>query len=150
MKPKTLPPTEVLRDAFDYNADTGLLTAKKRLAQRVPKGAVVGSLSQEGYLKVNFEGKSYPVHRIIWKIFYGVDPNIIDHINHIKTDNRIENLRSVSYSKNNLNRKAVKGYTQIRSGTFRVNVKGKDVGYFKTEEEAHSAYKQHREFLLGL
>jgi hypothetical protein len=39
-------------------------------------------------------------HRIIWKHVTGNDPEFIDHINHDRTDNRIENLRSVSTVEN--------------------------------------------------
>lgn len=41
-------------------------------------------------------------HRIVWEMHYGKIPEgfEIDHINHIRSDNRIENLRIVSRSEN--------------------------------------------------
>ena len=49
-------------------------------------------------------GEDYQVHRIVWKIYYGINsPDILDHINRIKLDNRIENLRESSNSLNQRN-----------------------------------------------
>lgn len=44
-------------------------------------------------------------HRLIWKLHHGVDPSHleIDHINGIRTDNRIENLRLVTRKGNSAN-----------------------------------------------
>lgn len=50
-------------------------------------------------------GHSWPAHRLIWKIHTGRDPvGLIDHINGVRYDNRIENLRDVPIHVNNLNR----------------------------------------------
>ena len=63
-----------------------------------------------GYYRVclylNGKQKYYLVHQLVWFAHYGLyDTNkyVIDHINHIKTDNRIENLRLVSQSVNIIN-----------------------------------------------
>lgn len=48
-----------------------------------------------GYLFVNLHGKNYRVHRLVALTFIPNPENkpYIDHINTIKTDNRVENLR---------------------------------------------------------
>ena len=150
MRPKILPSFEVLDEYFHYNPETGVLITKKKLAQRVPADTVVGSLSREGYLKITLKGESYPAHRVAWKLFHKTDPDIIDHINWDKTDNRIINLRSVTYSQNNSSRKNAKGYSKLPNGTLRVVFLGKDVGYFYSEEEASACYKKLREEFLSL
>ena len=150
MKANPLPSLETLREYFSYCPYSGLLRTNKRLAQRVPTNTVVGSLSTEGYLKVTFKGKSYAVHRIAWKLSYGVDPEIVDHINWVKTDNRLCNLRSVSHTQNSVNRKSAKGYTKLPNGTLRCSFRGKDIAYVKTEEEAIVAYQTARENFLSL
>lgn len=136
MLPKELPSYEVLNEYFEYDKSTGILVTKKKLANRCPKGSVVGSKSSEGYLRVCFKGKHYPIHRIIWKLVTKEEPVIIDHINHVKDDNRFENLRSVTYQINNINRLTTKGYTILPNGTFRVTFLGVDIGYFYDEKEA--------------
>ena len=56
-------------------------------------------------VQVRILGKSYYLHRIIFKMLTGEEPNLIDHINGNPTDNRIENLRSVDNQTNTRNAK---------------------------------------------
>ena len=58
--------------------------------------------SREGYERVLIGGKKYSVHRIIYETFVGpIDGNVvIDHINGIRNDNRLDNLRCISQSDN--------------------------------------------------
>lgn len=150
MRPKQLPEFALLKEVYEYLPETGELRTKVRLANRLPAGMVVGSKSQEGYLKTTLKGESYPVHRLIWKLVYGVDPEIIDHIDWNKTNNKIENLRSVSYSQNNTHRKDAKGYSELPNGTLRVTLRGKDVGYYSCHEEAKAAYREAKYELFGI
>ena len=64
----------------------------------------IGSKTRNGYLVVNW---SLPtgrhkllVHRLIWMMFNNTLPPLIDHINRNKEDNRIENLRPLSFTEN--------------------------------------------------
>ena len=63
----------------------------------------VGTRSYSGYLKCTFKRKEYYVHRICWYLHHGYWPTQIDHINHDRADNRIENLREVNSQQNNMN-----------------------------------------------
>jgi len=93
-----------LQELFSYNPDTGALTRKINAA-RAKAGDVAGCLDKStGYLKVNVDGKLYLAHRIVWMYAHGSFPSgVIDHINMVKSDNKIENLRDVTYSANNRN-----------------------------------------------
>ena len=73
--------------------------------------------ASSGYIKCNLNRKHYFKHKIIATQFIP-NPNghtVVDHINRIRTDNRIDNLRWVSLSDNNKNKTSHKGvaYTII-------------------------------------
>ena len=70
----------------------------------------------------------------------------IDHINGVKTDNRVENLRLVSSMENHWNRHTARGYTKRYTGKYQAAICTDGVittlGTFSTEDEARSAYEQ--------
>lgn len=85
---------EYVRELFDYDADTGLLTWKVKKAYRINVGDIAGFLDANGYYTVKIDNSSYKVHRIVWLLVYGYNPeNHLDHINKVRKDNRICNLR---------------------------------------------------------
>ena len=64
-------------------------------------GKEAGALDEEsGYLLVGLDGARYKAHRLIFKYWYGVNPDTVDHINHRRSDNRLQNLRSVTFLEN--------------------------------------------------
>jgi len=108
-----------------------------------------GSLMTNGYVKVEVIYKPYLQHRIIGYAFLGLDIENklleIDHINNIRNDNRVDNLRIVTHQQNQFNFKNTKGYTwDKQTNKWRskicINGKNKCLGRFDTEEEARNAY----------
>jgi hypothetical protein len=102
---------------------------------------------------VYYKGKQERGHRVAWMMMYGEIPKgmVIDHINRIRHDNRIENLRPISHADNVRNQNQsrrlskYKGVNYVKPrGKWRVRVKlyGKDyhIGTFETEELAAWAY----------
>jgi len=146
MTGQSLPPVEFLRELFNYNPVTGIITRK--IARRRGKvGDTVGTLGKDGYLRVSIKwdgiSKTYFVHRIGWCLHYGEDPvgMGLDHINRVKTDNRIENLRRVTQQENLRNRTAYgrvkeKYILTYHRGGYRVYVNNTHVGVRQTLEEA--------------
>lgn len=150
MKLKPLPSLDLLEKHFLYDKEGGKLFAKIAWGHR-RVGEEVGSVSNAGYILVALKGVKYLTHRLIWKMHYGEEPrSIIDHINGIRTDNRISNLRQATWSLNSANSKKrsncqvpYKGVS--RNGNCfaaRIFKDGKvtRLGYFRTPEEAHAAY----------
>ena len=94
---------EEVRQFLDYAPETGELRWRAARGNR-KMGGVAGSTNAAGYLLIGISGKRYRAHRIIWLWFYGYFPETdIDHINRVKSDNRIENLREVSQTCNSRN-----------------------------------------------
>jgi hypothetical protein len=107
-----------------------------------------------GYLRININGIYYSIQRLIAFCFLELenivgsqsnDYGVIDHINGIKTDNRVENLRLITVQQNTFNKHDVKGYSwNIHANKWKgsICVDGLliHLGYFDTEQEAHAAY----------
>lgn len=78
-----------------------------RLSSR--KDMPVGSLNNTGYFNVKFRGQNLKCHRIVYSLFNELEQRYsIDHINGVRTDNRVSNLRKVEGSVNARNAKAHK------------------------------------------
>lgn len=61
---------------------------------------------KKGYRIMEIRGSRYFIHRVAWAIYNNRDPGelVIDHINRVRHDNRIDNLRAISVQENNYNR----------------------------------------------
>lgn len=94
-------------DLFEYNPITGKLFWKITRSNRAVAGKEAGTIDKDGYVNVNTCGKVRKAHRIIWDMLYPdapvQDDGQIDHINHIRDDNRKINLRKVSVRGNRMN-----------------------------------------------
>ena len=77
--------------------------------RRIKIGQQFGTRHIYGYRQGSLKGKRYKEHRLIWLYHYGEWPKeCIDHINGIRDDNRIENLREATNQQNQFNRKSEK------------------------------------------
>lgn len=135
-----------IKDCVIYDEYTGLFTNKeyKLIANKTDK---------YGYNPIYINGKKYQSHRIAWQYVYGDIPVMIDHINTVKNDNRIDNLRLAPDSQNKQNRKThmatnkhkllgvvyEKGRNKFRAS---ITVYGKNIflGRHETPEMAHKVY----------
>ena len=142
---------ERLHQVLDYNQETGVFIWKHRDRYRDTIGQIATKSHMYEYLGICIDGARYPAHRLAWFYVHKEWPKIIDHINGCKTDNRIENLRSVSEKINTQNlRKARKNnatgllgvyfYCGSYKSCIRVNKKTLHLGTFASKESAHEAY----------
>jgi len=97
---------ELVTHLFDYK--DGTLYWKNPSAPRIKKGQVAGRLGIRGYVETNINYKKYKNHRIIFLMFNGYLPEIVDHIDGNRLNNRIENLRAATMSQNLHNAKLSK------------------------------------------
>lgn len=128
---------------LSYCPKTGLVTFTASVGSR-KAGDIAGTLTSNGYLVVKVHGKSYQLHRLAFVLMgESITPDKdVDHINRVKTDNRWENLRLVSRSKNALNAKlrhdnklSEKNIRKLGK-SFQVRLAGKSLGCYNSLEEA--------------
>lgn len=173
-----LPPAEVLRQMFDYDPATGILSWKHRdrsafvndRAFRTFRSKFAGKPA--GAVKRRKDGRPkslvvriadvlHPVHRVIWVWIHGDIPDElqVDHENRNPHDNRLCNLRLATHSQNQQNSRhkgnstGLKCVVPVASGRFVAKLvhAGKQVhiGTFDTPEEANLAYAERAKQLYG-
>lgn len=129
---KQLPSQADLQRDFTYYPSTGLFVRHKPKSARQNNATVnlskgyCGSLGKDGYVSMTYKGKSYQAHRLIWKYMTGKDPDIMDHINGDKFDNRWRNLRNVDAALNSRNARAPLGNP---NGTIPLTEERKALGF---------------------
>lgn len=175
-KSKVPPPGE-LRLLLEYDPITGELVWKarsrerfndeiscKRWNARFAGKPALNSKNSNGYLRGTIGGATIAAHRVAYAIHFGNWPaGLIDHVNGIKTDNRIENLRLATQAQNLQNRGKNKNNTSGFKGVYwnkkskawlcyiGINGERKFLGTFAQATDAATAYAKaaaslHHEF----
>lgn len=134
---------ETVRCLLDYDTESGKLWWKPRSVEwfASPKScktwntrysgqeALISRMN--GYARGDILGVDVLAHRVIWLIMTGRWPNVIDHINGVRDDNRWRNLRSVTNRENTMNCARSKGNTSGITGVFQCKKSGSWVSYIK-------------------
>ena len=93
----------------DYEINTSF---PYQIRKKCNKMIVSESINKNGYVRCKLNGKTYQKHRILALQFIPNDSpqtkQIVDHINRIRTDNRINNIRWVTASENSENKSSDK------------------------------------------
>lgn len=166
MQISELPPQEILEQLISYDPKTGLMFWKERPLHFFKDGRRLATtnqscwnaknagkealnvVSEQGYRYGRLFNRIQYAHRIAFKLWHGVEPMYVDHINRIKTDNRISNLRSVTNAENAMNQRTSvrnkSGFLGIcrvanMPGKWRASVGDSVLGYFDDLEEAVAA-----------
>lgn len=119
-------------------------------------GSRAGTQHPSGYRYVHVDKVGYGEHQVVWAMTTGRwQAGQIDHINGVKNDNRIANLRDVPAGINQQNILAARANSKtgvlgvcLKKGNrtnpwaAQINVGGRSrlLGYYPTQEEAHTAY----------
>lgn len=156
-------PRDVVLDNLTYNRVTGLFKWNKTVGC-LNNGDFAGCKKDNGYIEISINNKRYYAHMLAWLICHSYwSENNIDHINGIRDDNRIDNLRIASNAQNQCNRKKPKNNTSGVKGVYwnkqckkwhaRCTVNGINyhIGLFNDIEKAKVAVmrfreKMHKEF----
>lgn len=150
--PKNITQSEV-DSRLNYNPETGEFTWSSRGSRsRTTAGSRAGAVGKLGYHLICLGNYKHLAHRLAWLVTHGEMPaGDVDHINGIKTDNRICNLRAIPRSENIQNIRVCR--TNSKTGILGVVACGKKftaaigfggrhkhLGSFTTADEAHQAY----------
>lgn len=148
---------------LSYNETTGIFVWKIGFQHGpVKTGCPAGTKASSGYIVIAINRKKYFAHRLAWQYIHGEVPGgNIDHINGLKHDNRIENLRIATKSQNAANSKVstmntsgVKGVSwsnKAKKWVVQVRDKGKKthVGCFSDLHSAKLAASDARAKVFG-
>ena len=155
MTPKRALTAEHLREVLNYDPTTGIFTWKKMDRRHWLLGTAAGARHSGGYTRIYVNGQEYYGHRLAWLYVHGEwPPHQVDHINGVRTDNRIANLRLATATENHANTKLRVDNTSGLEGVCRhstskrwrarlhCNGVEKHLGFFDTKEEAAEAYRR--------
>lgn len=142
-----------VRGQIAYDPESGLFTWVKDRGKNKLAGLIAGTVGNHGYIQITINYQRVLAHRLAWAMHYLEDPGDlqIDHINRVRTDNRIVNLRLVDRSENqrncNLQKNNTSGYRGVTWNRRRnkwqakVIVRGREhwLGCFSSAEAAAAA-----------
>lgn len=146
-----------LKQLLSYDPLTGLFA--RVVSNRTDRvGATPGARNTKGHIQIRVDGVLYMAHRLAWLYVFGSFPeNQLDHINGVKHDNRLVNLRHCSNKRNSENRKMSSRNTSGYRGVsydkhlrkFKAyighNMESIHVGVFDTVDAAAAAAKVARD-----
>lgn len=142
-----------LKEHVNYDKETGIFTWIKPFYKNQTQlvGKQIGSLDSLGYLEASINKNRIRLHRLAWFYIHGYLPKYIDHINHVKTDNRLVNLRAVTNQDNSKNASISKANSSGITGVYYsktknkwianvcINGNTKYIGSYQTKEVAGKA-----------
>jgi hypothetical protein len=163
-----LPSQEKLQELLDYDPETGIVIWRTRAGNdrytnrfnRHYAGKVAGGCKGGKYLWVSIQNENFMLHRVIFKLMTGRDPELVDHENGNKHDNSWSNLREATPSQNRCNTRVtsrslsgIKGVRQAPSGKWQGLVTKSNKVYrtklYSTAEEAKIELEEIRKAVHG-
>jgi hypothetical protein len=131
-----------IEKGFSYNQETGKIYGVRgnKIISKNDAGYIMINLAIGNNKKVQLRG-----HQFAWYFINKECVECLDHINGVRDDNRIINLRSVTYQQNNENKVKAKGYSfHKKSNKWKseITINGRRIhlGLFNNKKDAHFAY----------
>lgn len=144
---------ERLKEILCYDPDTGIFTHRKNRGG-IKAGSIAGNLTEQGYIRIKIDSKLYYAHRLAWLYIHGnFSIDEMDHINHVRNDNRLVNLRSCTkvdnlrnqtiYKNNSSGITGVNWHKRQQKWIARIRIDGQiiNIGSFAHKEDAAKARK---------
>ena len=126
---------------FTYDREAGVLYWRIRDRNTIRRKYVAGSIkgAKDGYRRVGIKGKTYQAHRIIMMLCFGHIPENaeIDHINHVRDDNRLVNLRFTTQGENLKNQSVSSKSTTGVTGVYFSKSRNKFIAQIKVNRQVH-------------
>lgn len=126
---------------FTYDRETGVLYWRNKNRKSIRRKYVAGSSkgNNDGYRQVHIKGKLYQEHRIIMVLCFGHIPENaeIDHINHVRDDNRLINLCFVTRSENLKNQSVSSKNTSGVTGVYFSKSRNKFIAQIQVNHQVH-------------
>lgn len=158
---------ELIKELMHYDKESGICTLShrdkrfyegneeitKRVNTKITNKKVLKT-NDSGYIEIRIFKRLYRLHRLIWLYMTGEWPDQVDHIDGYRSNNKWENLRSVTKTENNRNMKlrenstsGVIGVSYSKSDNLwhsyiNINRKRINLGWFKDKEKAIRARKE--------
>ena len=92
---------QYLNEIFEYR--DGNLYWKKDYGRKCKSGTLAGTINLRGYIQIGYKRKNYMAHKLIFLMHHGYLPEIVDHIDNDRANNKIENLREATLLQNRWN-----------------------------------------------
>jgi hypothetical protein len=90
-----------LKQLLDYDPETGVFTWRVNRGGAAKAGTRAGCPTPFYYRVIRIGGRSRREHSLAWLYVHGHWPaDELDHINRVRDDNRIANLREVTHAEN--------------------------------------------------
>ncbi len=152
---------KALKDKVCYCPSSGEFEWVVSTNTRIVIGSKAGSVINTGYKAIGFQGKLILCHRLAWFMIYGELPNVIDHVDGDKKNNKISNLRKCTQQQNSFNSSVSKRNRSGFKGVHWHKASGKwvarigfnrkriSLGSFDCPREASDKYQQKAKELFG-
>jgi len=124
---------ERLKELLYYDQETGIFTRLISTSNAVKVGDIAGWMKNNGYICISVDNCKYHAHRLACLYVKGYWPEQMDHLDHVRDNNKWGNLREVSGNENYRNISLGKRNTSGVMGVYKNKLNNKWVAQIKID-----------------